>query len=511
MSRVKRDKHPFLSVEAAIKHAKGKIDLAVICSPDHTDSSIYCWRQFLEKKLKCEVIDLSSQHHLQHASLAFYNSGFEKALVIVVDRNGTRYANYRESETVFVAEYPCQFRPIIKNFWRETNSVDSDIREEIINGFDNCEVNLDSNFGIVKVYETATSLIGQNPLENGKTMGLAAYGESKKFPDLFRDNYRPHDYLFSHTEFLDEIVSVNKSLQQFSSDDINIKNYKMYADYAMHVQQQTEEAVISLIQRSINFTGIKNICVTGGYGLNVVANMKYLQKFKDCNFYFEPLADDSGNSIGGAMLVYRDNTRSSDIIPIKDTFFSGKLHDISISGKNASIDDIVRFLIEQKSVGIYAGLSEAGPRALGNRSILFDARNIKAKEIVNNIKKREWYRPFACVVLEEDFLNYFEGIENIGNRFMTVSYIVKENLSNMIPGVVHKDQTCRVQVVNEQDKTLFHILKEFKKQTGISVLLNTSLNLAGEPLVETPEEALNVLNNSTLDILYFPEKDLYVS
>ena len=400
---------------------------------------------------------------------------------------------------------------MIKNFWREGNSIDPNIREEIIKGFDNCEINLDSNFGIVKVYETATSLIGQHPLENGKTMGLAAYGELEKFPDLFRDKYRPHDYLFSHTELLDEIVSVNKSLQQFSSDDINIKNYKMYADYAMHVQQQTEEAVINLIQRSINFTGIKNICITGGYGLNVVANMKYLQKFKDCNFYFEPLADDSGNSIGGAMLVYRDNTRSNDIIPIKDTFFSGKLHDISIPGKNASVDDIVRFLIEQKSVGIYAGLSEAGPRALGNRSILFDARNIKAKEIVNNIKKREWYRPFACVVLEEDFLNYFEGIENIGNRFMTVSYIVKENLLNMIPGVVHKDQTCRVQIVNEQNKTLFHILKEFKKQTGISVLLNTSLNLAGEPLVETPEEALTVLNNSTLDILYFPEKDLYVS
>lgn len=511
LSRIKRDKHPYLAVEQALENSKGPIDLAVICSPDHEDPTIFAWKKYLEKKVKVDVIDLSSQHHLQHASLAFYNSGFEKSLVVIIDRNGTRYGEYRESETVYIAEYPCKFKPIIKNLWRETDSITASIRDEIINGFDNCKINLNSRYGIVKVYETATSLIGQHALENGKTMGLAAYGKNTNYPQLFHDGFIPNDYLFSHQFIQEELAAINKNLHLQTIDKISETDYQLYADYALHVQQETEKAVEDLIKKSIEISGISNICLSGGYALNVVSNGKLVKKFPECNFYFEPLADDSGNSLGGAMLIYRDRTADHTIHQIQDTFFSGVTHDITIQGTECTVEDIVNFIILQKSVGIFQGKSEAGPRALGHRSILFDARNPNAKKIVNKIKQREWYRPFACIILEEDLEKYFDCKNNFSNKFMTSSYKIKDEMTSLIPGVIHIDGSCRVQVITPLDGVIYDMLCTFKNKTGIPVLLNTSLNLAGYPLVETPAEAVDVLNNSELDLIYFPEKNIYVN
>jgi len=495
-----------LSVESALENSKGKIDLAVICSPDHLDSSVYCWQKYLEKRLKCETVDLSGQHHLQHASLAFYNSGFEKSLVFVIDRNGTRYFNYRESESVFVAEYPCKFDPIIKNLWRDSDFIDNRDRIEIIEGLAPCEVNLSSKYGIVKVYETATSLIQQHGLENGKTMGLAAYGKKQNFENLFRDEFIPNDLLFSHSFIKGEYAAINKSLQNLSTEDVSLENFQDYADYAYHVQVSTQDAVKFLIQKAIDKTNIKNICITGGYGLNVVANSYYTKEFPECKFYFEPLADDSGNSLGGAMLIYRDRTRDKRISPLTDTFFNFVEHDLStILGDNCTTSEVAEHIIQQNSVGIYQGKAEAGPRALGNRSILFDARNPDAKHLVNKIKKREWYRPFAAMILEERAKEFFVISDNSDNRFMVASYQVRESKKLLIPGVIHVDGSCRIQTIRPCDGFIYELLKEFEVKTGIPVLLNTSLNLAGEPLIDSPNEALELLHKSCLDMLYFPQ------
>jgi len=503
---MKRDKHPFLSTETAIKNACGKIDLAVICSPDHTDTSIYCWQMYLKKRLSCDVIDLSAQHHLQHAALAFYNSGFERSLIIVVDRNGSRYCDYREAETVFVAEYPCVFNPIIKNFWRDSDYVNDRDRLDIIEGLAPCEVNLSSKYGIVKVYETATSLIQQHALENGKTMGLAAYGKERNFENLFRDKFIPNDYLFSHSIIKGENAAINKSLHKLSTEHVSLENFQDYADYARHVQLSTQDAVKSLIRKSIDKTDIRNICFTGGYALNVVANSYFTQEFPECKFYFEPLADDSGNSLGGAMLIYRDRTRDNRISPLKDTFFNSIEYDLStISGDDCTTSEVAEHIIQQNSVGIYQGKAEAGPRALGNRSILFDARNPNAKKLVNKIKNREWYRPFAAIVLEERAKDFFVIPAQLNNRYMTNSYQVQESKKTSIPGVIHVDGSCRIQTVDESDGFIYELLKEFERKTGIPVLLNTSLNLAGEPLIDTPQQAVDLLNNSSLDVLYFPK------
>lgn len=160
---------------------------------------------------------------------------------------------------------------------------------------------------------------------------------------------------------------------------------------------------------------------------------------------------------------------------------------------------------QNKSVAVYTGLSEAGQRSLGNRSILFNALNPDAKDIVNKIKNREWYRPFACVILEEDVNIYFDVGRIKSSPFMTTSFPVRSKCVKIIPGITHIDNTCRIQTVSKTDGYLYKLLREFKKLSGHGILLNTSFNLAGQPLVETPTDAFNTLNNSYLDYLWFEE------
>jgi carbamoyltransferase len=211
------------------------------------------------------------------------------------------------------------------------------------------------------------------------------------------------------------------------------------------------------------------------------------------------MCDDSGLSIGASMYSYRQLSGDSRILPSKDTFFHGLTHDVSqYQGAFADEKEVARLLYNNKSVAVYNHLAEAGQRALGNRSILFNALNPNAKDIVNKIKNREWYRPFAAIVLEEDAHLYFDNV--IPNPHMTVCFPVKTNL---IPGVTHVDNTCRIQTVNSGH--LHSILNEFKNLTGHGILLNTSFNLAGEPLVETPQDAFRTLNSSSLDYLWFYE------
>lgn len=459
-----------------------------------------------------QAVDYSGLHHLVHANLAFYNSGFKEALVLVIDRNGTEYNNScREAETVFVASYPNNFKEIYKNFWM-LNSTAHFMIDEFKNNNPECEVDIKSMYGIVKVYETATTLIKQDALENGKVMGLSAYGNKNlKQQQLFIKDNIANDHLFAHENGYNQ-QAINTELQHFSTNTITKDNYQLYADYAWSVQKQTQEAVANLINKYVEKTGIKNVCITGGYGLNVVANYYYITQFPDINFFFEPMADDSGNSIGAAMKMYRDETLDTKINKLEHTFFNGKNYNLSsIRGKQINIEEIAKILSDGKSIAVYNGLAEAGPRSLGNRSILFDPRDKDAKDKVNMIKRREWYRPFAGMVLENDANKYFNMFNIKKSDFMTVSFPVTDYAKENIPGVIHVDDTCRIQTVDESNIVMFNLLNEFKKITGIGVLLNTSFNLAGKPLVETPNDAIDTLKNSVLDYVWFPEISVIIS
>jgi carbamoyltransferase len=347
----------------------------------------------------------------------------------------------------------------------------------------------------------------QPALENGKTMGLSAYGNKESsFYDLFLNGTNiPIDSHFSNQDVFVDYEVVPTNLSHLKTKDITPDNMQLFADYAWQVQKQTQEAMCYLIQKAIDKSGLKEICITGGYGLNVVANAYYLKRFPDVKFYFEPLADDSGNSIGGAMYAYRSITKDTQVYSLQTTAFHGDEYPLtSVSGSKASTTDVVELLMAQKSVAVYYGKSEAGPRALGHRSILFDARNPNAKELVNKVKKREWYRPFAAICLREDAEKYFELNDYENSRFMTVNFDAKDIAKEDIPGVLHVDNTSRIQLIEDESEPCYQLLVELKKRTGIGVLLNTSFNLAGKPLVETPEDAIWTLNNSPLDAVWFP-------
>lgn len=518
LSKIKRDMYPFLSIDKVLEEA-GPADIAIICSPSNGDYTLAPIKKYLEKKHSIKLIeDISHEHHLQHASLAFFNSKFQKALVFVIDRNGS-FLNpeCREAETAFIADYPDTFLPIYKSYWvSDIKFADislNDAQEKFKNFKTNVTVDIRSTHGIVKTYESATSLIKQHPLENGKVMGLSAYGsENFKYSNLFINN-NIGNFTKLTTENIDGFdASINPSIHQHSEKNITETNYKFYADYAYAIQRQSQDAALSLIKKWVDLTGISNVCVTGGYGLNVVANGYYQDMLPTVNFYFEPLADDTGNSIGGAMLYYQSKTKNNKNIDLENTFFHGKDYSLKeINGSNVSVCQVTDILEQQKTVAVYFKKAEAGPRALGHRSILFDARNKDAKKIVNKIKQREWYRPFAAVMLQEDAERFFHIDDFKNSKNMTVNFKSKIEAKNYIPGVLHVDGSCRIQIITDETEPIFQLLTKFKEKTGIGVLLNTSFNLAGHPLVETPDDAVWTLNNSKLYGVWFPEKEIMLT
>jgi len=505
ITRRKRAYSAVQSVDRILQNHKD-IDYFATCDPYNNEDTFY---KTYSRIHKSEMIDYTSSHHLCHASLAFYNSGFDNCLVFVIDRNGSVIHDImRESESVFEASYPCEFKPLHKNYWLNNIGADHDaviIKEiEKFKSQNNFTFNIDSLMSIVKVYESATTLIGQHPLENGKTMGLASYGEDKEHVNFFIDG-RPIDNYFIQDYFTTKYtasVLLKKHLDKITRE-VTKENYKFYADYAFQVQKQTQQEVLNFVSEWVNKTGIKNVCLTGGYALNVVCNEYLLRNLPGVNFYFEPLADDTGNSIGSAMLLHRHLTKDKTIRKTKHTFFHGIKTPLQHVGVDCNVDDIVEKILEQKTVAVFNGMAESGPRALGNRSIIFDARNPNAKEIVNIIKKREWYRPFAGFMLEEYFQEYFETHGLNKSEFMTISFDCKK--PNEIPGIVHVDNSCRIQTVNENIPHIKELLLRFYNKTGCPALLNTSFNLAGEALIDTQQEAIECFYNSNLDVLWFPE------
>ena len=510
----KRDSEPFNAIKKCIENFNEEITHIVVTSTEHIIHFSHIFKVislFTKLPKDQNLIDFTPHHHLSHVGTAFFGSGFEEALVVVADGNGSMYKNsVCECESVYLMSYENGLTPIIKNYfippYINLKELDEDTYSEIINNDYKC--NIFTVGGITKIYTTAALLIGQDLVEGGKVMGLSSYGKNiKNFPKLFVDGYgRPDDANYEIYDYGNFEMFIFKDHHGKVTKEITKENYKFYADYAYEVQTQSQEAVGNIIEKAIEKTGIKKVCISGGYGMNIVANHYYLQRFPDVEFYFEPIADDTGGAIGAVKMFWNLETKDKTIRPLKTTSFHGVNYDIlPYKGKTTSIKDIASLLYKDKSVAIYTGLAEAGQRALGNRSILFNALNPNAKELVNEIKKREWYRPFACMVLEEDANVYFDMGRISSSPFMTICFPVRPEYVKIIPGVTHVDNTCRVQTVSEKDGYIYYLLKEFKNLSGHGILLNTSFNLAGKPLVETPEDALNTLNNSCLDYLWFEE------
>ena len=238
---------------------------------------------------------------------------------------------------------------------------------------------------------------------------------------------------------------------------------------------------------------------------------------KDINLYIEPVSHDAGTAIGAAKLLYHEmrmleGITDDPIIPQTTVKYGFQNHypnsyDFSRFKKSEVTNkDVAKKLSENKIVAMFKGRSELGPRALGNRSILFNPNNSKAKDIVNKVKNRESYRPFAGTILHEDYKQYFDM--NVLDESPFMMYAVKAK-NYALKGITHVDKTCRIQTLKkEQDNIFYDLIKEFKQITNIPCLLNTSFNLSGEPMVETLDDAVKTFENSDIDCLYLPE--LYI-
>ena len=483
------------------------VDYVIFSSSDSQEDKNKKDRLLYSKNSNIKFLDPKYQHHLFHAAGAFYGSSFDKSLIICVDSTGGYPidAEVFECDSVYVAEYPCKFVPLYKGYW--TANINKRF-DKTSNGCRHVSKHISDEINVGNLYNSAALAMGQTIDDCGKAMGLSSYGSPVRQLKFFGERISGVDaiknYFENYPKLLDYLIYFKDNAEY--KMEITQDNYQFFADYCYEVQRQCQDQVCNLIEKYINETGIKKVCITGGYGMNIITNYELLKRFDDVQFYFDPICDDSGLSIGASMYSYRRLTGDSRIIPIRDTFFHGLGYEVSqYNGDFANEKTIAKLLYDNKSVAVYNHLAEAGQRALGNRSILFNALNPDAKDIVNKIKNREWYRPFAAIVLEEDAHLYFDDV--IPNPYMTVCFPVKTDL---IPGVTHVDNTCRIQTVNSGH--LYSILKEFKDLTGHGILLNTSFNLAGEPLVETPQDAFRTLRSSSLDYLWFYEtKQLFNS
>ena len=404
-----------------------------------------------------------SRHHLFHAAGAYYNSGYDDALVVVIDGMGEYKNRKYEMETIYEVKGG-NFEEVYKNQGNEKSLI-----------------------GLGMLYSIAAMHMGEEWYDSGKAMGLSAYGIAES------------SYVFDDYHIDDSIMEANYHLHYFFPTPQPIKaelkdTTKSTKNFCKEVQLDTQNVVLKLVDKYLKQTKINNVCMSGGYAMNIITNSLLVEKFPEVNFYFEPMATDGGISVGAAALYAKDHT------PLTNTFFHGWKYDLSeTKGRTVSTEEVARLIKEQKSIGIYHGYAEAGQRSLGNRSIVYTAFDPHGKDVVNKIKKREWYRPFAASVLEEDADLFFDIDKP--SPFMTQCYTVKKNVN--LPSVTHIDNTCRVQTVNSGH--LYQLLLELRNLTGYGIILNTSLNLSGEPLVETPQEALNILVNSELDYVWFPE------
>jgi len=294
---------------------------------------------------------------------------------------------------------------------------------------------------------------------------------------------------------------------------------KASKDIAFAAQKITEDVMIFLANWLYDKTGSKNLCIAGGVGLNCVANYKVLEKTPFENIFVHPNPGDNGLAVGQALYVHnvlRDNERtyvathdslgkeySQDEITVAVDKFRGR-DDISIT-RHEELPELYEAMAERLANGEitswWQGRSEYGPRALGNRSILADPRGENMKDILNSrVKFREAFRPFTPSVLAEKAHEYFTL--DIDSPFMLLAPYVKPGKGELIPAITHEDNTARVQTVTQDvNERYYGLIKAFENKTGIPVLLDTSFNVAGEPIVETPEDAIRCFLSTDIDTL----------
>ena len=477
-------------------------------------------KEIIKEKLQLEDKNiLFSEHHLSHAASAFFCSSFEKAAILTADAVG--------------------------EWATATLGVGDDRNITLFH-----ELRFPHSVGLL--YSAFTAFLGFEVNEGEyKVMGMASYGTPRYVDRIYKLlEVRDDGSLWMDMDYFSYLRSPTKAYSQSfeklfgkardpkaafftltsgypsyfgeKPDDFEKlgEENQYYADLAASVQVVTEEILLKMARYLQQKTGLKKLCMAGGVALNSVVNSRILKETPFEEIYIQPAAGDGGGALGAALWGYHAVLGQPRRFRMEHAYWGEQFSDAQIrdflresriayhelSDPDALYDRVVEGLIQGKVVGWCQGRSEWGPRALGNRSILADPRRAEMKDIVNTkIKFREPYRPFAPSVLSERAEGFFEisdAQHQSPARFMLYVVDVKEEKREAIPAVTHVDGTARIQTVDSRDNpAYYHLIQRFEKATGVPLLLNTSFNLRGEPIVNTPREAFSTFSRSGLDLL----------
>ena len=520
LSRFKYDGSPLLGLQKVFDYVD-HIDHLVVCHT-HRAGPVLDWsgedmyegwvRKLAKKKFKFETHFIDVVHHEMHAACGFYNSGFETAACVIADGAGSFLQSEQvpdtmyEFETIFKASYQNDFDTVFKHIGTKSAI-----------GFHEVENNvyITEYPGHTKMYEAVTQYCGFPAIEAGKLMGLAPYGkDNDELPSFFSGEWGNRELI---VPTYPNAASIN--VERFDILKEDVRNHKegeytdIQKDLAFKIQEETSERMCQLIQKAVDLTGEKNIVICGGYGLNCVANYKYWQRFPDLNIYCEPISHDGGTSIGGAKYIWNKINNTEKPSKQESVYYGPKYdprnYEDDLEGltvTDTSYEGVAKLIREGNIVTMYQGRSEGGPRALGNRSILFDPTIKDGKDHVNAVKHREWFRPFACSIKKEAVHDWFDLAGRDETPHMMYAVKCHEGVEEKIPSVIHVDGTCRIQTVTlDQNYHYYNLIDAFEKISNVPILFNTSFNLGGDPLVETIEDAVKTLKNSDIEYMYLPE------
>jgi len=457
---------------------------------------------------------VSISHHLAHAYSAFAVSPFEEGAVMIVDGVGSYRSDVmetypakdsgsplaRESESYYTfkgTQLDC-----IKKIWMEPD------RGFLSDEFTNMP-------GLGALYSRASTYVFGDWNKCGELMGLAPYGRREQVPPLMSIAHNKLSVPRWSADFNQPYIADGESKWETSP------SMQHWEDLAWRVQDDTEKVLLARARWLRETTGAKNLCIAGGVALNCVANGRITREAGFDNVWIQPAAGDNGIAIGCAYygLLALQNQRRGYVMThsytgrtYADREVEAALQRTLVKAQTSAVRsdsvcrDTARLLADQKVIGWFQGRSEYGPRALGNRSIIADPRRAEMKDILNSrVKHRQPFRPFAPIVLAERCREIFEGDED--SPFMLIAKPVRPEWRDRIPAIVHVDGSARVQTVTEESNpTLYRLLKEFETLTGVPVLLNTSFNVKGEPIVETPRDAMACFINTGIDHLILHDR-----
>lgn len=436
-------------------------------------------------------------HHVAHGASAYYQSGFDQSLCIVLDAFGSQLSGNIRSGAVFLCE-----------------------RSEMVE-----VISVPAQASIGLFYQSVTLALGFTPGDGeGKTMGLAAYGDAdkyynilKEFAPKFRNRHwqKGKDCLAGFFSSMPRFHSIFYATRFGRTLKKIIKNGKK-EDVAAAAQRILEEEIINLVKYLLEeYKHIHSLSLAGGVFLNVKANKKILELPEVDNLFIQPHAGDGGVSIGAALVVsskkyvFKNSSRTLNTCGLGQSFSNKEIlrelekykEKLKYKKRKKIVDYTTELLIKGKVVGWFHGRAEWGPRALGFRSVLADSRNIEVKDRINNVlKNREWFMPFAPSVLEEEAHNFFKNCEK--SPFMTIVFDVIKGKEKEIPAAIHIDNTARPNTVNAKNNKIYYdLLCAFYKRTNIPVILNTSFNRHGLPIVNSPKDAIEHLLMDAVDEL----------